>query len=140
MGGRKMVDAAGSEIKKPTEFHRGNARDASQGGWFIGSFLNLDTPQTQDGVSIKWGEHKEGESGNGTTSCKIATTVTVLVSGRMAISVTLHDAIREEILDRPGDYVLFGPQVPHSWRATKDAVIMTIRWPSFGREDIQSHS
>jgi quercetin dioxygenase-like cupin family protein len=33
-------------------------------------------------------------------------------------------------LTRPGDYVVWGPGVDHSWRAEQDAVVLTVRWPS----------
>jgi quercetin dioxygenase-like cupin family protein len=34
------------------------------------------------------------------------------------------------VLTRPGDYVLWGPGVDHSWLAEQESVVVTVRWPS----------
>jgi quercetin dioxygenase-like cupin family protein len=34
------------------------------------------------------------------------------------------------LLERQGDYVVWGPGVDHSWRAEEESVVLTVRWPS----------
>jgi quercetin dioxygenase-like cupin family protein len=52
--------------------------------------------------------------------------LSILVSG--VFRVDFPD--RQVRLSTPGEYVLFGPNVPHGWTAEADAVVVTIRWPS----------
>jgi hypothetical protein len=37
---------------------------------------------------------------------------------------------RTVTLSKPGDYVMWGPDVDHKWHVAKDGVLLTIRWPS----------
>lgn len=37
---------------------------------------------------------------------------------------------RGTILERQGDYVVWGPGIDHSWQAEADSVVVAIRWPS----------
>jgi quercetin dioxygenase-like cupin family protein len=34
------------------------------------------------------------------------------------------------LLEREGDYVMWGAGVDHTWRAEEDSIVITIRWPS----------
>ena len=37
---------------------------------------------------------------------------------------------REVALEREGDFVLFGPEVAHSYRSVEESLVLTVRWPS----------
>ncbi len=37
---------------------------------------------------------------------------------------------REVTLANEGDFVLFGPGVPHSFRSLEESLVLTVRWPS----------
>src|SRR2546427_161524 len=37
---------------------------------------------------------------------------------------------RGTALERPGDYVVWGPGIDHIWQAEADSVVITVRWPS----------
>ena len=37
---------------------------------------------------------------------------------------------QEVALEREGDFVLFGPEVAHSYRSVEESLILTVRWPS----------
>jgi quercetin dioxygenase-like cupin family protein len=33
-------------------------------------------------------------------------------------------------LENPGDYIVWGPGIEHTWQAEEDSTMLTIRWPS----------
>jgi hypothetical protein len=108
----------------------GNAGDDGAGqtrGWFVGHFIDASqTLRHTDAVEVKWGDHPAGESRSTTASGMDATTLSILIHGAFRVSFPAGDVQ----LARPGDYVLFGPGVPHSWTAETDSVVVTVRWPS----------
>jgi hypothetical protein len=54
------------------------------------------------------------------------TTVVLLIEGRFRVELS-HGAY---VLCKPGDYIMWGPRIGHSWRAEEDSVVVVIRWPS----------
>jgi hypothetical protein len=34
------------------------------------------------------------------------------------------------LLEREGDYTIWGPGVPHKWHVLEESLVITIRWPS----------
>lgn len=54
------------------------------------------------------------------------TTLVFHVSGKFRIDLTEGSST----LERPGDYLVWGPGIDHSWEALADAVVVTVRWPS----------
>jgi quercetin dioxygenase-like cupin family protein len=54
------------------------------------------------------------------------TALLVLISGRFRVE--LPD--RSVLLERPGDYVVWGHGVDHTWWADEESVVLTVRWPS----------
>jgi hypothetical protein len=53
-------------------------------------------------------------------------TMIILVSGRFRLELTPGATV----LDRQGDYVVWGPGIDHSWQAEADSVVITVGWPS----------
>jgi len=45
-------------------------------------------------------------------------------------SLVLRFPDRDVALREEGDYVLFGPGMPHSFRSVEESLVLTIRWPS----------
>jgi quercetin dioxygenase-like cupin family protein len=39
------------------------------------------------------------------------------------------------MLEKPGDYVMWGPGVSHTYRAEEDSVVITVSWPSLIRAE-----
>ncbi len=97
-----------------------------EGGWILGHFLPPGDPRHSADVEVKWGVHPPGDTRARWAVEETRTAVLVLVSG----SFVMLFRDREVVLDRPGDYVLWGPGEDHSWRADTDAVVLTVRWPS----------
>jgi quercetin dioxygenase-like cupin family protein len=77
-------------------------------------------------VEIKWGIHPAGEQRDAWHTDEYRTTVLLLVRGRFRIDLSGDSYL----LQREGDYAMWGPGIDHSWRAEEDSVVVTIRWPS----------
>lgn len=110
--------------------YSGNANEAPPGdrGWFVGRFIGKeDDLRHSDSIEIKWGAHAPGDRRAEWTQNQ-ATTITILVRGRMRIQ--LPD--REHLLEKEGDYVMWAPGVIHRWVVEDHTLILTIRWPSEG--------
>lgn len=124
-----MGDKQGSTTFATKSFGQGNAKTDSQPfhGWFVGSFIpnNLSVRSSED-VEIKWGVHEPGEGQEEWTANKTATTISILVRGKDRI--IFPDG--EVLLENEGDYAIWGPGVPHRWRAVDHCVVVSVRWPS----------
>ena len=134
----------------------GNAADhAARRGWFVGDLASwlgggdaaavaaadsAHGPRQSDRVEVKWGVHPAGEERAGGWSMTAATTtLSVLVSGTFELEFRDAPAVegssgagapaRRATLARPGDYAVWrDASLVHRWRATTDAVVMTVRW------------
>ena len=98
-------------------------------GWFVGHFIppDLGLRSTSD-VEVKWGTHALGERRHDWGASTSATTLSVLVRGRIRL---VFDDGREALLDEPGDYALWAPGIAHRWTIEQDdTVVLTVRWPS----------
>jgi hypothetical protein len=114
-------------------FYVGNAKADQVGdsGWFIGQFIPAEfglRRQTQ--VELKWGVHPDGERRAQPWAHQNATTISVLIEGGFKLTFHLGDSRQEVILRTKGDYVIFGPEVVHSWEAIGDTIVLSVRFPS----------
>lgn len=119
--------------------HHGNAIREGSGrrGWFYGHVWGLSTdPRYSQNVEVKWGRHAAGEARQGWGMCLRATTLSILISGEFEICFS-GKTVR---LHQPGDYALWGPLVPHSWRALRESTVITVRWPSLQGDSVSSDS
>ena len=111
-------------------WYTGNATDDGDKhrGWLLGHFIDPSAPtvRTTEAVEVKWGIHPAGQQRPGWTTDEQRTTLVLLVSGRFHVELTVGDVL----LDRQGDYAVWGPGIDHTWRADEDSVVVTIRWPS----------
>lgn len=106
----------------------GNAyKDRNKKQWLVGSFIESKDLRKQSGVEVMWSSHKKGDvKGRWTKSTK-ATTMTMLIRGAF---VNSFPGLGDCVLKKEGDYIIYPPQTPHTWRALKNSVLITIRWPS----------
>ncbi len=112
--------------------------------WLVGDIASwtrsdgnpIDLPRaglrnTKD-VEIKWGIHPAGEArADGWVGSSGKRAVSILLRGRFNISFRdgLNPAAHTEVcLSRQGDYVLWGEQHEHDWRAVEDSLVLTVRW------------
>jgi quercetin dioxygenase-like cupin family protein len=95
-------------------------------GWLLGHFKPPEDPRHSAEVEIKWGRHPKGDRRAQWVQDEQRTALLMLITGRF--HVELPD--RTVVLTTPGDYVLWGPGVDHSWVAEEPSVVVTVRWPS----------
>lgn len=103
----------------------GNATDDGQDtrGWIVGSFIPMGARHS-DRLEVKYGIHAKGESRAEWVTGEQRTTLFVLQSGHFVMKFRDKDVV----LDKPGDYVLWGPGTDHRWESPGDSVGITIRW------------
>ena len=95
-------------------------------GWLLGHFKPPGDLRHSDEVEIKWGVHARGDSRPEWVRGERRTALLILISGKFRVE--LPD--RSVLLAEPGDYVVWGRGVDHSWYAEEASVVITVRWPS----------
>ena len=95
-------------------------------GWLVGYFQPGDDPRHSPEVEVKWGRHPAGDRRAEWVRGEDRTAILFLISGRF----TLEFPERRVTLARPGDYVLWGRGVDHSWHSEEESIVLTVRWPS----------
>jgi len=114
-------------------FYFGNAQaDQVRGsGWFIGQFVPPELGmRRQTDVELKWGVHPDGDKRPSPWANQNGTTISVLVEGRLRVTFHVDGKEQEVTLQTKGDYVVFGPDVVHSWEATGETIVLSVRFPS----------
>ncbi|RZU75193.1 hypothetical protein EV384_3725 [Micromonospora kangleipakensis] len=99
---------------------------ATDTGWLLGHFRPPGDVRHSTEVEVKWGVHPAGEARAQWATGERRTALLVLISGRFRVE--LPD--RTVVLGTPGDYVVWGRGVDHSWYAERESVVLTVRWPS----------
>jgi hypothetical protein len=95
-------------------------------GWLLGHFKAEGDPRRSDALEIKWGVHPPGDERARWVRGEERTALQVLISGRFRVDFPG----RSVVLERQGDYVVWGRGVDHSWVAEEESVVLTVRWPS----------
>ena len=114
-------------------YYFGNAStDQVRGsGWFIGQFvppaLGL---RHQTDVEIKWGLHLDGEKRTHPWANGNGITISILIRGTLRVSFHTGDTPAIVTMAKEGDYVIYGPEIVHSWEAVGDTLVLSIRFPS----------
>jgi quercetin dioxygenase-like cupin family protein len=107
----------------------GNAVTASKNtrGWFLGHFLpGEDNPLRNADLEVKWFTHAKGETRPEWSPANGVRTLNILIRGRFVLLFPDH----EVLLEKEGDFVLFGPGIAHSFRSEEESLVLTVRWPS----------
>ncbi|MEV4756133.1 signal peptidase I [Micromonospora sp. NPDC049559] len=99
---------------------------ASDRGWLLGHFKPVGDIRHSTDVEIKWGVHPAGDQRARWATGETRTALLVLISGRFRLDFRKCSPV----LDAPGDYVVWGPGVDHSWYAEEESIVLTVRWPS----------
>lgn len=94
-------------------------------GWLLGHFMP-DGPRQTGALEVKWGVHPAGQRRPEWATDEERTTLVLLVRGRFRVELSTGTVV----LERQGDYVVWGPGIDHSWHAEDDSVVVTVRWPS----------
>lgn len=116
------------------EFYFGNASaDRVRGtGWFVGQFIPAAIgARHQTALELKWGVHPDGEHRKeGAAADGYATTISVLIRGALRMWFDVDGSRQEMTLNNEGDYVIFGPEIVHSWQAIGETLVLSVRFPS----------
>jgi hypothetical protein len=68
----------------------------------------------------EWGKRKPSSKGR---------SMSVLVGeGEFKLMFSIGGGVYTVVLDRPGDFVIWGEALDHSWMPIKNSTILTIRW------------
>ncbi|GHE71080.1 hypothetical protein GCM10018771_61340 [Streptomyces cellulosae] len=111
--------------------YKGNAgKDAlDDQGWLLGHFKTPGDLRHSTDVEIKWGVHRRGDQRTAWVTGEERESLLVLVSGKFRVQLREEDG-GDALLEEPGDYVVWGRGVDHSWIAEEESVVLTVRWPS----------
>jgi hypothetical protein len=107
----------------------GNVNEASKNtrGWFLGHFMpGEENPLRTTEVEVKWFTHAKGETREQWAPGNPVRTLNILIRGHFVL--LFPD--QEVALEKEGDFVLFGPDMPHSYRCVEESTVLTVRWPS----------
>ena len=114
-------------------WYQGNAaQDGDQyRGWLLGHFVEPENGGIRNStdLEVKWGIHKAGDQRpGGWTTGETRTSLLMLITGKWHQEMTVGTFD----LGNPGDYIVWGPGIEHTWQAEADSTMLTIRWPSTG--------
>jgi hypothetical protein len=113
-----------------SNWYTGNAADENLDyrGWLLGHFIDPadGAIRKTEALEIKWGIHPIGQKRAEWTVGEQRSTLVILVSGRFRMNLSVTSVT----LERPGDYLIWGPGIDHSWQAEEDTTVITVRWPS----------
>ncbi|MBV8889114.1 MAG: signal peptidase I [Alphaproteobacteria bacterium] len=114
-------------------YYCGNAAADQIGGsgWFVGQFVPSELGlRHQADVEVKWGMHRDGDKRSRPWANGNGTTIAVLIRGTLRVSLYAAHTPDTITLAREGDYIIYGPEVVHSWEAVGDTLVLSIRFPS----------
>jgi hypothetical protein len=114
-------------------FYFGNAALDQVGGsgWFIGQFIPAASgSRHQTAVEVKWGIHPDGDKRTSPWAQGYATTIAILVRGTLRVEFYTGPTPQQVTMQKEGDYVIYGPEVVHSWEAIGETIVVTLRFPS----------
>jgi mannose-6-phosphate isomerase-like protein (cupin superfamily) len=120
-------------------WYTGNAdSDAGENrSWLVGHFKDPDDIRYDEDVEVKVSRHVAGDERPVWSTSEVRRTFFMLMSGRWRLDLEVEGTDQPEtiLLEKPGDYAMWGPGVSHTYRAEEDSVVITVRWPSLVRRD-----
>ncbi len=124
-----------------TIFEEGNldsSRRCGEPEWVVGHFVT--GARHSEHVAVKWALHDAYSlASKPWSACLRATTLTVLISGKFRLDFCEVPTFGRRTVDfsDPGDFVLFGPGIPHKRESLVDGTrVLTVRWPSLSTADL----
>ncbi len=109
------------------EYVIGNAEQESLShrGWIIGHFIEPSDIRFSKDVEIKFSKLPKGTSRETWSINQTAHTISLVISGELQV------ILKGEVVNiSENEYFLSRPGVAHKYVVRKDAVILTVRWPS----------
>ena len=130
------------EKAKPFYFGNAAADQIRNTGWFIGQFVPPELGlRHQRDVEVKWGFHPDRDKRPSPWANGNGTTISVLIRGTLHICFHTGETQETVTLTKEGDYVIFGPEIVHSWEASGETLVISVRFPSveIGRTHASRH-
>ncbi len=117
--------------KSPFYFGNAKADQVRGSGWFVGQFVPAELGlRRQTDVELKWGIHPHGEKRSQPWANQNGATISVLIEGSLRVTFHIDGTQQEVTLQAKGDYVIFGPEVVHTWEAIGETIVLSVRFPS----------
>jgi len=122
---------------------KGNVKSATErNGWVLGHFVN-DPYLNSNLVEVKWGIHQKEANYNINDNAfegnYSAHSMSILIQGSFHIEFRHGERIESIMLENPGDYVVWFPEIEHRGAAQADnTIILTIRWPSLAGDHFET--
>jgi hypothetical protein len=114
---------------------QGNAKNIAQDhqGWFIGHFMDKDSPLYTENVEVKWIARKKDILKKGLQTKQDVHTLLLLVSGKIALR--FPSSGKQYVLSKEGDFISFyAKDDAHTTETLEDTKAMVIKWPSLRGE------
>ena len=119
------------ENAKPFYFGNAAADQIRNTGWFIGQFVPPELGlRHQRDVEVEWGFHPDRDKRPSPWANGNGTTISVLIRGTLHICFHTGGAQETVTLTKEGDYVIYGPDIVHSWEASGETLVISVRFPS----------
>lgn len=125
----------------------GNAHDAETNGtgWFLGfsdwtlndpsGLLHIPKHETLTGLCVKWYDHPSGDDSGNSKPVSEGRTISLLVSEGSAFRIEFSpspdfspEEVQTVLLERHGDFAIWGEGLYHRWHCLSRATVLTIRW------------
>ncbi len=91
----------------------------------------LETPALVQNLSLKWFEHQLGDCpawGQAKPASQGRTISLLAGEGEFELRFRRGPGELVLVLDVPGDYVIWGEGLEHSWRPLRPSSLLTLRW------------
>jgi hypothetical protein len=130
------------------EFNNAAALDTNETGWIIGfsdwtksklhgvadlRFMSAET--RSHSICMKWMFHRKGDDRGVAKPPSAGRTISIIVSqhGRFRIQFSEHGGfpagqVAEYVLEKHGQFVVWGENIHHRWFVDEDCTILTLRW------------
>jgi hypothetical protein len=130
------------------EFNDANMLDTQGSGWFVGfsdwlcgsvpgepALRHMPQDAQAHGLCMKWMTHRKGDPRGLDKPCSEGRTLSILVSeqGRFRLQFSPdpqfppHDTV-EHVLQRHGQFSVWGAGIYHRWFVDEDCTLLTLRW------------
>lgn len=126
---------------------QGNAHDADTHGtgWMLGfseharrtesDLLYVPRELPLAGLCLKWFEHADGHDSGDGKPLSVGRTISFLVSEGSVFRIEFCEfadfasgPVHTALLQRHGDFVIWGAALYHRWHCVKRSTVLTVRW------------
>lgn len=121
-----ILRLAGAPLPPGVGYGNAALDGAENHGWWVGHFRAEGSPQHSDDIETKWSQHATGQKNDGVAKNAYGTSMAILIAGVHRLEFSNAHVV----LERIGDYVIWGPGIEHSWTVLDKSTVLTLRWPS----------